>query len=729
MLGRYILIAIGILAFIWTCFVAFDLIDKKNELAPQQIFGKEDSLVMIVHRSEEVNWDVIEQRTGQKGNSLLSRIKKYPAELKTIYISSNRNHLLFESSVPWSKKMLAELLEQTGKVEFQGQQKVLLESYTGRIYRNRLYLFEKDYSTELLEANWSNFDRKASLSIADLSTKTPTLTDIYFKENGLVEYVSGTAKGLSGKKIDDQELFSRALPKNIKSYHFLEKDYLLSSDAIFKSSPMKDWIENGLVRFRYEHADVIITDYLQSQDPVNSLFDFTQKDPLNQSYGFFQNIELMKGFPENVKKGFYAYSMDDFVVISSDQQSCEKIVAEFRLGNTLSQSPEELKRIFGKLPARVSEREVNETLQVSFSVYKNVLIETRFPSTSNTIQVSEKNDDNNTQADSYKFGAAIHDFIVTEGKGNITAVTKNSLIRQYKNGKKGWERNIASEPIGELQQVDFRGMKYTLVTTKNGVHLFDQNGNSPDGFPIIVADRQLTCKATVYTWKNKSYLIATNSNSEMLLFDQNAKRISTINTGLTQIKQAPEVWVSQRKLYIGINDGKTFKMFDAESRREYRRFELPGNSIAVKRANELIHFSLSEGTLLKIDQKGNRVKINSNLNTHKLFGINSDGEQLKFILTTDNSVLILDESGKTLLNISSKAKEFEFVNFNDMNSSNSILAIVDGMENDVYLHSPNGDLIGGKSLEGSLKASVQRSGGILLITSVVDDFIVQYTLN
>lgn len=729
MFGRYILIAIGILAFVWTCFVAFDLIDKKNELAPQQLFGKEDSLVIIIHRTEEVNWEIVEQRTGTKRNPLLSRMQSFPEELKTIYVSSKRNHLLFESAVPWTKKSLSDLLEQTGKIEFKGSQQILLESYTGKVYRNRLYLFEKEFTSSLIASDWTKFDRKASLSIIDLSTAIPGSTDIYFKESGLVEYVSGATKGITGKKIDDQELFSRALPKNIKNYHFLEKNYLLSTDVIFKNSPMKDWIDNGLVRFDFESADVIVTDYLQSQDPVNSLFDFTQKDPLNQSYGFFQNIELMKGFPKNVKKGFYAYSMDDFVVISSDQQSCEKIVAEFRLGNTLSQSPEQLKMIFGKLPARVSERFVSETDQSSFSVYNNVLIETRFPNSSKNQNASENNSDDNVKADSYKFGSAIHDFISNDGKGNITAVTKNGLVRQYKNGLKSWERNIASEPVGIIQQVDFKGSKRIVVTTKNGVHLFDQNGNSPEGFPIIVADRQLTCEAAVYTWRNKSYIVATNSNSEMLIFDQNAKRISTINTGLTQIKEAPIVWVSQRKPYIGLNDGQQFKMYEAESRREYRKFDLPGRSIAIKKSNELIHYCLSEGSLIKIDQKGKRTTISSNLNDHTLAGIDQNDEQLKFILTSKEAVLVIDENGRTFFNISSKVKEFEFVKFNSMISSKSLLAIVDGMENDVYLHSPNGELIGGKPLEGCLKALVQRSGGMLLITSVVDDFIVQYTLN
>ena len=42
MLGRYVLLTLGVIALLWTGYVAIDLIDKKDELAPLQYFGKED---------------------------------------------------------------------------------------------------------------------------------------------------------------------------------------------------------------------------------------------------------------------------------------------------------------------------------------------------------------------------------------------------------------------------------------------------------------------------------------------------------------------------------------------------------------------------------------------------------------------------------------------------------------------------------------------------------------
>ena len=56
MLGRYVLITLGIIALLWTGYVAIDLIDKKNELSPLVLFGKEDEKLLVIHRANEIQW-------------------------------------------------------------------------------------------------------------------------------------------------------------------------------------------------------------------------------------------------------------------------------------------------------------------------------------------------------------------------------------------------------------------------------------------------------------------------------------------------------------------------------------------------------------------------------------------------------------------------------------------------------------------------------------------------
>lgn len=728
MLGRYILIAIGTIAFLWTCFVAFDLIDKKNELSPDSIFGKEDQAMIIVHRPSEIDWSTLQSKTGYHPSTLISSLSIYPEGLKSIYISVKRDHILFESSNPWSKQSVKALLEQAGKVEFKGLQQVFLEDYSGKIYRNRLYLFKKELESTVIENTWIRHDKKASASLVDFSGETIAISDIYFKSNGTVEYISKSQKGIVGRQINDKELFSRALPKDISDYHFYEREYLSSKDAVFSESPMNAWIENGLVRFTFNGSDIIITDFKESQDPVNTLFDFTQNDPLNQSYGFFQNMELMKGFPAQTKKGFYAYNMDDFVVISSDQQACEKIVADFRLGNTLSQHPEKMNAIYGELPRKTSERWISENAHLTKSVYKSLLIETHFPKGNSKSDDIEK-DPTDIQADSYKFGDAIFDFLVNEGKGSFIAITKNGIIRQYQNGKKAWERNIASEPIGKIQKVTFKGVDLFLITSKNGIHLFDNGGNTVPGFPLIVADKQLTAQATVYTWKNKSYILALNSNSELLFFDQTGKRIANIQTGLKDRISAPVVWVSQRNPYIGIRDKSTFKMFDGNTKREYRKFDIPAETEGIKKENELVQFCMNNGALEKIDQKGIRTKVQANLNGYTISSLEYNAGKTFITLSNDNSIRIIDENGKMVLNLLTDAQSIQSVSIFSPGSSKSLISVVDGLQNDVYLYGLNGEKKNAKPLEGELKSHLHSYSNLKILTSVVDDFIVQYVID
>lgn len=722
MLGRYILITLGVIALLWTGYVAFDLIDKKNELSPRSLFGLEDEKVLIIHRAEELNWSSIDFKTSDGTNHLLNQMTPFSDLVKAVYVSNKREHLLFEGKTPWDKGTVKQLFSKFGKADFDGVKHFKIADYNGRIYRNKLYLSRSNYTSTTIEHEWDRHDKKSSASIVSFSKDQFTVTDIYFKQDGRIEYIAQAANDLEGDQVNDKELFAHALPKELTNYHFFENKYLNSVDPVFSEGPVRSWIDKGLVLFQMNGKDVLVTDYRQSQDPVNSLFDFTKKDPLNQSYGFFQNMELLSGFPKEPKKGFYAYSMDDFVVISADQAICERVVAEYKLGNTLIQSKEKMELVYGKLPAKVSERFISNDRQISKTVKNGWLISTVFPLNGT---ISDKDNDEQ-DVSSFKMGATIHDLLVDQGNGNFYALTKTGIIRSYRNGKKQWEKNLATEPIGTLQKISFMGRNFILITNKNGIHLYDETGNAPNGFPIIVADRQLASDATVYNWKNKSYLIGMNATGDLLVYDQNGKRINMIVSGLATGNYAPEVWISQRKLFYGVRDDQQFRMYDAETKKEYRSFKIPERTFPLKKPNELFFITLDRDNLERIDQKGNRTSLVKKLEGFKIFQIR---ENFDVVLFKNQNIRVYDESGRIKLNIESSVTQADHISFSVLQSGISILSIVDGLHNDVYLYTQNGVPYLEKPLSGSKKALVTTGKeGNPILTTIIDDFIVQYSL-
>lgn len=728
MLGRYILITLGIIAVAWTAYVSIDLIDKKDELSPLQLFGIEDKELLVIHRADEFDWNAVPFKTTLSNKTLLDQLGQIPGNIQSLFISSNRSHLLIESNEHWSRKKVNALFESSEQEpKFDGVHTFTVSDYKGKIYRNRLYLFSNELNTSKLIENWLILDRKASASLIKFEDVGFQLTDVYLKQNGRVEYITRRDPLLNGRQIKDKDLFAHVLPIDLDEYHFFERDFLGSTDPVFKKSPMFDWVDKGLVLISVNGKLAVISDFKSSQDPVNSLFDFIKKDPENLPYGYFQNLELMEGFPQEPSKGFYAYNMDDYVVMSHDQDLCEQIVANYRLGNTLSQKADKMDLIYGKLPLKVSERHVNPALQVSKSVYNGQLFQTVLPQKHGTASTTESEPSNGYKT--FKLGGDIHDFYVQSGEGNFLAITKNGLIRAYQNGNRLWDKKLNGEPVGEISKVKWKDLPYWIVTTKNGVYLFDENGNIPEGFPSIAADRQLVAPAVVYSWKGRYWILAVNSNGEILQLDQAGRRNSKIKTDLSSVSTPIDVWVSQKRVYYGIKNDQTFKMIDADSKREYRSFNLPSKSISYKSKNEVVFFSIDGDQLVKIDQKGNRTNLGAGWNGYSLKSVEESEGKIWLTIFKSGSIKLVDDRGKTWHSLNSNVQNIESVWVEFIPGGKTTISVVDGLENDVYLYGLNGQMIGNGAFEGSFKGiSSTKSNGTKIITTIVDDFIVQHTI-
>lgn len=727
MLGRYVLLTLGVIALLWTGYVAIDLIDKKDELAPLQYFGKEDGSILIIHRQNEVDLSTINFKTTEGNSILINSLSFESANVKSVFLSEKRSHILLESNELWSRELVRKLFNtSTESLDFSGINSFKTGKYEGEIYRNRLYLSQQKFNTTVSENNWTKHDVKSSASLVQFNTADFTLTDIYFKSAGRIDYVTKTNSNSVGNQVKDKSLFALVLPSNLSNYHFYEKEYLGSIDETFKDNPMYAWMDKGMVEFTYNEQVVIISDYRQSQDPVNSLFDFVKLDPNNDQYGYFEEVKLTKSFPKESSSGFYAFSMDDFVVLSTDKETCEKIVAEYKLGNTLSQKPDRMEEIFAGLPERVSERYASSASKFSKTVYKNQLFQTILPSGQENLAdeiVKPK------ESVTMKMGQTIQDFIVLNGNGNIIAITKNGNVAAFTNGKRNWERNLGSSSIGSIEEVNLNGQNYFVFTTKNGLHLIDQQGNSPAGFPFIINDSEFTAIATNYTWKNKSYFVLPDSKGNLQQIDFSGRKTNTLKSGISDIQTPVDVWVSNRKLFFGVRNSSMFKMFDADSKREFRSFSIMENSTSTKVENELIQFAISNAELIRYDQKGNKNTLKGNWKNFSLQGVTEDLSH-NLIAYSTGVLKLIDPTGNIVTIINSNAKEIDNVSVNSLANGKTVICIVDGLENDVYLHGLNGQMFVNQSFEGTGKSVVTEvANGKYLLTTIVDDFIVQYSVN
>jgi hypothetical protein len=170
-------------------------------------------------------------------------------------------------------------------------------------------------------------------------------------------------------------------------------------------------------------------------------------------------------------------------------------------------------------------------------------------------------------------------------------------------------------------------------------------------------------------------------------------------------------------------------MIDSDSKKEFRTFGIPANSQSIKMNNELLFFALQGDQLVKIDQKGNQQSLGGGWTDFDLTEVQTNEGKIWIVLHNSTTVKLVDESGRSWHTINTNAREIDALDINFKQGSNSLISVVDGLENDVYLYSLNGQVIGNSSFEGgSICFADEDALGARILTTVVDDFVVQHTI-
>jgi len=732
MFARYFFIALGIASLLWVGYVAADLIDQRNAFAPTSVFGKEDGKVLIVNRMDEADISVLPFKTVAKNTEIISIFKPHIKKINSLFISAARRVLLIETSTTWDKNAVNDLLKKTGlKFKSTGLKSFEAGGYEIEYHKNTLYFHAPEIESTTSDS-WGNFDRKSSAVIVDFSVETPSVLEVYFRDDGKVEFITKNLKGLKGKHINDQTIFSAGIPRNIKKYHFIQKDFAAYQDDIFAKGPMNEWIETGFVSFDFKGKKAFVTDYIEGRSPIAILNDALKTDATDEQHGFYQGIELTSEFPSSLQSGFHVFIEGDFVILSEEEWIGRDIVGQLKLENTLSSEEHALNEIYGDLPARVSERYSEGDTRFTKTVYKFKLLETHIgnklfenmtvakTSTKQVEEEPEEDDDSFT----YNIDANIKDFVSFNGKGNFIALTVTGELMSYANGRMNWVKNLNSKTIGGINYIE--EYQFILVTAKNAIHLLDKTGKYVTGGPVSIGNKTPAQQATQFNYKGKMYIAYPDINGNVVVYDSKRKKISAFPHGLSEVTSSVEIWVSQDKLFFGILNESTFVMLEAEKKQEYRSFPLPGESISTITDNELFLLT-SEGSKLScVNQKGIKNDIRS-ASKGKL--LSSEKGRRESYLSNFNrgQIQFFGAQGAFLGKVNTDVKDPDHWTIQTIDGV-SYVSVVDGLENNAYVYELDGGKIADRSFEGSKKCMLSRNKDELLLTTVVDKYLVQYRI-
>ena len=168
-------------------------------------------------------------------------------------------------------------------------------------------------------------------------------------------------------------------------------------------------------------------------------------------------------------------------------------------------------------------------------------------------------------------------------------------------------------------------------------------------------------------------------------------------------------------------------MFDAERKKEIRSFALPNKGKTILTDNELFLFTQENNNLICLHQKGikNQLNIQSSGELRK----SQDGRNETFLSNYSNGqITVLGRLGAPLGQIQIDISDLE--NWDIFSLNNKIyITCVDGVENNIYLYELDGSNILNKPLEGSKKSMINLSDNVLTLTTIVDNYLIQYKIN
>ena len=715
MLKRIVLGILVATSLLWIGIVGYDIFSAGNEFNERYLFDARDGQVLIINRSHEVQLNEIEHFNESPFYDLIENL--HDSTYDQLFVSFLRPHLLVKHKSGWTPAKVDALFALSGTpVKHHGNGKFSWGNYTGRYKKTDLYVSPPNYTINQEKSAEFKFDERASASIVSFKESSEAwLTDVYFKSGGKIDFITHESGLTHGNQVRDAELFSSILSSKIDNYHFLERDYYAGIDSVYANGPMFQWMHYGFVEFEYKGERAIVCDYVDGQDPILILNDLIQSFDAT-----YFKTPLTDHFPSK-GNGYYVKYLEDLVVISEKETVCDQLIADYKLGSTIALNAAKRQAIYGRLPKSVSDRKIDKDQAYSKSVYNTYLLETHL------IEVSAEQKQSCEETMALACNFDIQDFAVLSGTGNAVVLGKKGEVVLFRNGKQSWKKTLPSNAVGGVQVIDLHdnGENHVLLNTEDEIFAWNLSGEAITGFPIKL-EQEATNEVKFYRWKGNSYFIIACANN-VYQFDAKGRELSIFKTD-QPITQRMNVWASQGNLYAGLRSQESFSMLSFSSKKIYRTFEVPSGALSGKVPNQLVHYACDAGNFSKTDQKGTKTNLHTYPNG-KILRVQESRNNPTVLLQSTNDVHILNQEGVPFGKIRLPFNEIGDIFYYASNTGKTRIAVLDGLENNVYLYKLNGEFASRQPMEGSKKVVLSETSDGLVITTIVDQFVVQYIEN
>lgn len=715
MLKRLFLILVTLGCIAWIGFVGFDLINLSEKSKIDNLFTTADRQVYIIHDLENTSVDELKLSTIAPLEEIIERLKSNSTNQERIYFSAENQHIVYEASSNPNftklKLLFGDSLNRIGYSEFEWK------GFNIRTYKNLIDFRSAITIVGAPISAWPKLDKNASYSVLSLDQSPVLAKDVYFDINGKNEFTSVAQNIYSKITVSDQPVFSAFIPSEVKAYHFWERNYLAESDSIYREGPAYLWGNSGLVLFEFMNEEVLLSDYLPSREPIDVLRERNIVANENESY---TSLRLFSQFSP---KTCYTKVIEDFIYVSKSKEVLETIEGRIKIGQTLALNKNKLLLQFENTPQYVSERKWNDSTNVTRTGYKNNLFSlVKTDTKAGTLNNEGNLDQQFSEKKIISVGAKILDIASHPTKDILAVLTANNKLILL-SGNEEKRIDLSSLPNADLQWIlGTANQEYQLFfSDAKSLHAYSQTGIALNGFPIIA--QGIIPGAFAISQKAKSIVFSTSTGHQF--HDLTGKFQKSIKAELNSLSFRSWIYKSGQSEFYACLSSSKFEMIDLEKKELFRSIDVQNidKSVTIL-PNQLMMYQIENDILSQINQKGTRHELRKFKNS-KLITNHSRNITDRLFIQENNTVHVFDINGLDKIKIELEFNEVNWIE-NCVYSSKLYYAILDGIENKIYLYTNSGERLNFLSMEGHQEICLTPTKSGIFIYSTIDNFVVKY---
>lgn len=718
MLNRTVLSFLGIAALAWIVYVVFTIGTNGKAPSPDRIFSSADTSVLVVHKPKELLYANPEFGFVQK-EPFYVQVLASPERIQHFYFSSTRKLMILERSKPWSVQLINAYFSKLGYgVTHHGGKEIHISNgWSGRFQDNYVVLSADPFEEqETSLVDWNFVDRRASASLIrkdrEHASSKYIIENAYTLSDNQVKYISQQSFGAL-PLVDDQEYFQALIPINYDDYTFYETNYL---KKIGGASPLYEAMSHGMAVIGQKGEQCVVVDFAYGKDPFAVLDGKIDVEPGSEVKG-----KLLCKMPLGLFQGedIHIELFNGYALISDQQDIINAIIGNYETGNTLEQSPTKRAELFGNTPKNVSYRSITKEKHITKS-YLSTSVHTVVDLLTDPQSSGEEEV---TKIDPIRLDGRITSILPIENSSMLYVTTEANSLHFIMNDQLVWTKTFDAPIVGVPVLVP--GTQSVCLPVSNALHLFNTGGNELSGFPISF--NKVQSAATTFS-ANGQTQIGIVADGQIHTFTTAGKKLGNASIG-TSSSAVINISVDKRGWMAHVVADNTWYTFNLKKRTRLRAFNLGEGDWYLAHYNQnVLPVGIQSNKFVRYGENGKSVVLIGNAS--KMVRYKATQQQELFFLAQNQHIYVVDGMGTMITQFNCSLRTIEDAYLIRSARGKTFVGILDGISNNSYIYTINGNEAYKQVFEGSEELVFQNTadGRLLLITGS-NGYLFRYQLN